>query len=158
MAELATNGAASATFYETSGWRGIIEVADGSLMPDRFPSLPGQAFPLFHVFADRAEWPEAADVLSCTTSDRFRVVELAVRGDEASTVLVANLTAEAQRVRIEGLRQGSVARVLDEASADEAIREPAAYRARPSAPLAVAGGAAWLALAPFAVARVDVPG
>src|SRR5207244_12818066 len=48
---LAEAGAASLTYFETVGWRGVVEADEGSPVPDRFRSLPGMAFPLFHVLA-----------------------------------------------------------------------------------------------------------
>ena len=40
LANLATSGAASLTYYETSGWRGVVETPDGSPVPARFPRSP----------------------------------------------------------------------------------------------------------------------
>ena len=42
---LAEAGVASATYYETAGWRGVMEREDGSPDPELFPSEPGQPFP-----------------------------------------------------------------------------------------------------------------
>ena len=43
---LAEAGADSVTFYETTGWRGVMETAAGSPLPEKFPSIPGAVFPL----------------------------------------------------------------------------------------------------------------
>ena len=51
----AESGVSSATYYETTGWRGVMETAQGSPLPELFPSLPGGVFPLYHVFADLTE-------------------------------------------------------------------------------------------------------
>ena len=53
---LAASGANSATYYETTGWRGVMETAAGSPLPQLFRSLPGAVFPLYHVFADLGEF------------------------------------------------------------------------------------------------------
>lgn len=48
---LGLSGLASATYYETSGWRGVMERAGGSAVPEVFQSLAGAVFPLYHVLA-----------------------------------------------------------------------------------------------------------
>ena len=48
---LALGGAQSLTYYETTGWRGVMETASGSPMPELFHSIPGSVFPVYHVFA-----------------------------------------------------------------------------------------------------------
>ena len=54
---LADGGAASATYYETTGWRGVMETEQGSPLPRRFRSEPGMVFPLYHVLAIHArDW------------------------------------------------------------------------------------------------------
>ena len=76
LSALAGAGAASVTWYETTGWRGIIETTGGSPMPDRFPSVPGQVFPMWHVFADVAQWRDG-QLREVTAGDPLRVVGLA---------------------------------------------------------------------------------
>ena len=53
---LAENGVSSVTYYETSGWRGLFETFEGSDTAAGFPSFPRMVFPLYHVFADIADW------------------------------------------------------------------------------------------------------
>ena len=36
------------TYFETTGWRGVIERESGSAQPHDFPSVPGRAFPVYH--------------------------------------------------------------------------------------------------------------
>ena len=64
---LAAAGAASATYFETTGWRGVMESAAGSPAPARFPSLPGAVFPLYHILADAGEFA-GGDVIPSRSS------------------------------------------------------------------------------------------
>ncbi len=154
LGALAAAGAASVTWYETTGWRGVMETDIGSSMPDRFPSVPGQVFPMWHVFADVAEW-RRGQLRQVTLTDPLRVVGLAVDTGAGTGLLVANVTPVAQRVRITGLEGDSVAvRTLDDASAVWALTDPQAFRASAGAPVPVRDGVAWLALGPYAVARI----
>ena len=151
---LAASGAGSATFYETTGWRGVLELGSGSPMPERFPSVPGQVFPLYHVFADVADW-KAGIVHELVLSDPLRAIGLAVEVDGSLGVLVANVTPEPQRVLVSGLGGTNArVRILDEASAVVALTDPGAFRASPGAEMAIRDGELWLALGPYAVARV----
>src|SRR5262249_1291876 len=49
---VAEGRASSVSYYETTGWLGVMETERGSPLPDRFPSLPGAVFPMYHVLAD----------------------------------------------------------------------------------------------------------
>jgi hypothetical protein len=69
---LCESGAASLTYYETSGWRGVMELAGGSSLPERFRSLPGGVFPLYHVLADVGEFA-GGEVIPSESSAPLRV-------------------------------------------------------------------------------------
>ena len=69
------------TYYETTGWRGVLERAWGSELPDAFRSAPGEAFPLYHPLADATEW-EGAEVVACESSDVLAAVGFAVRSED----------------------------------------------------------------------------
>jgi hypothetical protein len=153
LAELAAARADSVTLYETSGWRGVIEREAGSPRPDRFPSRPGHVFPVYLVLADVAEWA-AGRVLGVEASHPLEVVALAVEDGDGRHALVANVTPEPQRVLVRGLGAAVRARVLDEATAQWALAEPGTFRAMPVSPI-VGDDGVWLALGPFAVARLD---
>jgi D-apionolactonase len=151
---IAEGGADSVTYYETTGWRGIVERTAGS--PDaRFPSRPSQAFPMFHVFADVAEWG-AGTVLAAPSTRPLETEALAVEDDAGLHLLVASLVPTPRRVVITGLhgRTASV-RMMDAASAEVAMQDPAAFR-QTSMSVPIAHGSLELELGPFAVARVDV--
>jgi hypothetical protein len=155
IAELAAARADSVTYFETSGWRGVLERDAGSPMPERFPSRPGQVYPLYHVLADVAEWADG-DVLAVEATHPLDVVAMAVRDAHGTHALVANLTPEPQRALVRGLDGVIHARTLDEASAQWALDDPAAFRSGPGAPIPARPEGVWLALGPFAVARLDV--
>lgn len=98
---LAESGAASLTYYETTGWRGVLERESGSPLPELFPSSPGEPFPLYTVFAQLAE-RKSAELVECASSEPLRVIGLALRDASGTHVLVANLTPRAQRAAVDG--------------------------------------------------------
>ena len=155
LGALAAAGAASVTWYETTGWRGVLETADGPAMPELFPSLPGQVFPIWHVFAALAAWREG-QVWRSRPAIRCGSRGLRSGIGDRVRVLVANVTPVAQRVRVTGLGGDSLsASVLDDASAVWALAEPLAAQAWTGAAVPIRDGAAWLGLGPYAVARLD---
>jgi hypothetical protein len=154
LASLAAAGAASVTWYETVGWRGIIQGDTPPPMPDRFPAVAGEVFPMWHALADLGDWRDLP-LRACTSSVPMTVAGMALDTLEGVGILVANLTPVAQRVRLEGLPGAGIrVRTLDDAAAAWALADPDAFRALPGAPLPVRGGVTWIGLAPYAVARV----
>jgi len=144
----------SATYYETCGWRGVMERAAGPVLPELFPSLPGGVFPLYHILADVGEFA-GGNVLSVQTSDALRADALALEKDGRRRLLVANLTADAQVLQVawDGLGAAPILRRLDEDTVERAVGDPEAYRH--AAEETLGGGDLELELPPFAVWRLD---
>jgi D-apionolactonase len=150
---LAEAGAASLTYYETTGWRGVLERVAGSELPEAFRSAAGEAFPLYHPLADATEW-EGAEVLACESSDLLAAVGFAVRtGDGATRLLVVNLAPVEQTVAVAPVEGARALRRLNESTAAEAASDPVAFRRRSEH--VMAAGELALTLAPYEVARVD---
>jgi hypothetical protein len=124
---LAESGVRSVTCYETSGWRGVMERESGPPLPDRFRSLPGAVFPLYHVLADIGEYA-GARVLPVHTGDPLRVTGVALRVGDRVRVILSNLTAEPQPVIVRGVPASLRVRVLDEHNVEDAMRSPVRFR------------------------------
>ena len=144
----------SATYFETTGWRGLMETAAGSLLPAKFPSQPGTVFPLWHVFAAMAEFHRV-----CPT---FSTHPLQVEGltllDAANRkrILVANLLPVEQEIKIKtGTCNARLLR-LHAGTVEEAMHTPEKFQAQLGEPLASVSGKIELKLAPYEVVRVDV--
>lgn len=153
---LAESGAASLTYYETTGWLGLMQRDEGAPMPERFPAAPGAVFPLYHVFADLAEW-RPGDLVDVRSEDPRGVVGMAMRTAGALHLLVANLRHSPQDIVI-GPLAATRARMrrLDEETAETAMRAPDLFRALGDV-MEIHDHTLTLTMAAFAVARVDVP-
>jgi D-apionolactonase len=150
---LSEAGAGSVTYYETTGWRGVVERADGPELPERFASRAGEAFPLYHPLADAIEW-EGAEMLACESSDVLAAVAFAVRSAEGAVhLLVANLTPRERDVVVAPIEGDLRLRRLNESTAAEAAADPQAFRAG-NEPAAAEGHFA-LTLGPYEVVRID---
>jgi D-apionolactonase len=152
---LAQSGAVSLTYYETSGWRGVLEQQDGSPLPQQFFSLPGGVYPLYHLFADLAEMP-GAQVLPLQSSQPLRVDGLALEDERTRMLLLANFTAQPQTVRLDGLPASPRLRRINETNAIEAMQEPEAFREKVFHNCAPQDGTLHLELLPFETVRINI--
>jgi hypothetical protein len=151
---LGESGAGVVTYYETTGWRGVMETESGSSVPQRFPAAPRQVFPLYHVLADLGEW-ERGQLVACTSSAPLRVNGLAVRHHDGLHILAANMTGASQQVEVRPFEiPRVVVRDLDDRNAWEAMFRPEQFRAS-RRPVMVHAASLHLTLAPHAVVRID---
>lgn len=147
---LAKGGAHSITYFETTGWLGIMESNGGSPLPDKFPSLPGNVYPMYHVFANVGEFAEG-QVLRCQSTDILRVDALALRHGDKVRVMLANFTATEQTVTLHGFEGPWNWRSLDAETAIQAIESPRKYREQNPQPLQQRN----ITLQPHAIVRLD---
>jgi hypothetical protein len=151
---LAEGAAQSVTYYETTGWRGVMETASGSPLPDRFHSRPSSVFPLFHVLADYGEFA-GGEMLYSRSSNPLAVDGLALRKNGKTRVILANFSAEAQSVSIQGLAEKVWAKALDETNAEEATHTPDSFRISSGSQHPSSEGHLQIKLLPYAVVRLD---
>ena len=72
---IAEAGAVDAvTYYEATGWEGLMERAEGSPQPADFISAPGEPFPVYDVLSSVAG---STGVRICHSTDPSRVDALA---------------------------------------------------------------------------------
>ncbi len=152
-----TGQVASVTYYETSGWRGVMETAAGSPLPEKFPSIPGAVFPLYHILADVGDFA-GGEVIRTQSSEPLCVEGLLLQKGDHQRLLLANLRAEPQTVTVEGLRARVSLYMLDETSVEAAMQSPAAFRRQTGQSIATANGTLAITLLPYAVARIDSTG
>ena len=145
-------GIHSLTYYETTGWRGLMETATGSPLPALFPSEPRAVFPMFQVFAGLAKGDQI--IATCSTHplqfDGFCVID----PNGHRQWVIANLTAFPQGVRVVTGGQSASVSILDETNAAVAMREPdtfgnASLHHTPTGQLN-------LELRPYAIAQISV--
>jgi D-apionolactonase len=151
---LAESGVESVTFYETTGWRGVMEVGSGSTFPEIFASIPGAVFPLYHSLADAGEFA-GGEVLPVESSDQLRANALAIRRDDSLCLLLANHRCEPVALRIQNINGIAVVRRLDETSVWAAMTDPNTFRSGIDERMAASGELS-LTLKPYATARVVI--
>lgn len=126
LAQLAASDATSLTYYETIGWRGLLERADAERI-SAFPSRPGETYPVWQVFAALAGRRQAR-LLECDTNDPLAVACLAFASGGETRALVSNLGAQERVVSIPtGPARFRVLR-LNQETFGAACAEPLDYR------------------------------
>jgi hypothetical protein len=152
---LAESGVDSVTYYETIGWRGVMECAHGCPLPSQFPSQPGMVFPLFHVLADAAEFA-GADVLPSVSSHPLAFDGLTLRKNGTLRVMLANLTEHPRSILIRGLPAEALVRTLEEGSYERAtMTDPIAFHEVPGEPWLTRDGTLQIRLQPYSYGRID---
>jgi len=154
--QLAEAGANSLTYYETTGWRGIMETGRGCPLPNAFRSWPGMVFPVYHVFADLAELKDG-DLIECSSSDPLRIQGLAVQTGEVLRLLIANLTAQPQECTVAPVGGGrALMRTLDAIQAPLAMTYAEEFRSEAKRlEIPVRDSRLSLMLGPYSVVRID---
>ena len=156
LKRLGESGTYSLTYYETTGWRGVMETENGSPLPAKFLSLAGLVFPLYHVLADVGEFA-GGSVIPSTSSTPLKVEGLVLSRDRHTRILLANLSPEPQSVQVTGANLARSVRVrfLDETNAEQAMLSPEQFRAEMGEWAQTSQDELELRLRPFAIARID---
>jgi hypothetical protein len=153
LSALAEAGAASATYYETVGWRGIMAREQGLQNCAGFPAEPGMLFPVYGVFAAVSGYKRWQGILS---GDARRVVGLGLRAATGKRRwLVANLTPVPVSVFALGLDQHWQARLLEVDNVRRAFQVPDDLWAKASLDARVSRAGARLRLPGYAVLMMD---
>lgn len=157
LKHLAEAGADWATYYETAGWRGVVEREGGCAAPHLFPSFAGAVFPLYHVLRWVGEWRDS-QVVRCRSSRPLAAEGLILRRRGKTRVLLANFTDAPQRLCIDALGNAGQSswRLLDATTLDEATRNPEAFASRPVTLLQECRESLSFDLPPHAVACGDL--
>ena len=153
---ISESGVQSVTYYEATGWRGVMETEKGSPSPERFPSIPGAVFPLYHVLADVAEFAGGSVVPSISNAP-LKVVGIALQKADKTRVILANLSPEPQYVRMLHPELTKYVRVkhLNEINVEQAMRSPESFRKDQGLLLQTSGNQIELCLLPYALVRID---
>jgi hypothetical protein len=128
LRSMAIGGAASTTYYETSGWRGIMETASGSPVPQKFLSPPGAVFPVYHLLATLAPF-SGGDLIPLHSTNQLKVQAFMLRKDGRERVYLANLSPQPQSVFLNNLPRKFYLRILSDFNTIEAMTNPEAFLA-----------------------------
>jgi hypothetical protein len=113
---LPSKGVVSLTYFETTGWRGLMESDSGSPLSAKFDSSPNEIFPLYYVLEFVAG---ASSVLRLSNPLLDGVSALGLRHRDASIrYLLANLESVPKRIRCRTAATAIELRILSETNLD----------------------------------------
>jgi len=144
----------SLTYYETTGWRGVMEVEFGSHVPEKFHSLKGAVFPIYHVFADVGEFAEA-QIISTSSSNPLKITGLALKKEGHTRIIIANLSSEVQQLTVQNLSSSVNIRHLNESNVEQAMQSPEVYRSQNFQKQLTINGSVKFELLPYALLCID---
>jgi hypothetical protein len=139
---LAEAGAAGVTYYETAGWKGVMETSTGSALPGKFPSIAGSVFPIWHVLADVGDF-RGGQILPTVSSRPLDIECLLLKMAGRTRIIVANLSTDRQTVEIPASLLGAAptVRTLEASNAESAMTRPEEFRSPRAIPgMATSGG------------------
>lgn len=151
---LAESGASSLTYYETTGWRGVMEQESGAPLPQQFSSIPGTVYPMFHLFADLAEL-NFGTVIPLRSSQPLVVDGLLQDSGKVRRLYLANSSRQSQAVRLDFLPETIYLRRINEITVIEAMEEPEKFRQQPSQLLTTQNGVITIEMMPFETVRIS---
>ena len=144
----------SLTYYETTGWRGVMEVEFGSHVPEKFYSLRGAVFPLYHVFADVGEFAEG-QIITTSSSNPLKITGLAVKKEDHTRIIISNLSSEVQQLTVQNLSSSVHIRHLNESNVEQAMQSPEVYRSQNFQKQPTINGSLKFELLPYALLCID---
>ena len=151
---LCESEAHSLTYYETTGWRGVMETQYGSPIPEKFYSFKESVFPLYHVFADVGEFADG-EIISTSSSNPLKINGLAINKEGQIRIILANLVSEVQQLTVKNLGSSVNIRHLNESNIEEAMKSPETFRAQNFKKHVTANGSLKLELLPYAIVCID---
>ncbi|HWP47034.1 MAG TPA: hypothetical protein VNM22_07700 [Candidatus Limnocylindrales bacterium] len=151
---LLEEGIYSVTYYETTGWRGVMETEQGSPLPEKFPSRPGTVFPLYHVLADVGQFI-GGTVIPTRSSDILRANGLGLRKNGHTRFIVMNLSPVPEQVTVAGLPSRVWIRPLDEQNVEQAMQEPETFYQENGKEVGTEEGHLKFEMLPYGLVRID---
>lgn len=151
---LGQSGVYSVTYFQTTGWRGVMEAASGAEKHALFPSIPGSVFPLYHILADVGEWREA-ELLPTKSNRPLQIEGLALQRGDKKRIILGNLGNRVQTVTIFGIDGPAELRFLDQHSAQQAMTDVEHYRNAPRKKARGSRSELTVEILPYAVLCID---
>ncbi len=120
---LAEAGARSATYYETVGWKGLMEWDAPPKRPAPVPTKPGEVFPVYQVFRELADF-SGGNVQQLDSTEPQAVVGLSLSNLGKRCILLANLTDRKQPALLRGLSGPAKIALLDGRPIEQSLPNP----------------------------------
>ena len=131
-----------------------METEYGSPVPEKFYSLRGAVFPLYHVFADVGEFADS-QIMTTSSSNPLKITGLALYKENRTRIILANLSSEVQQVTVQNLSDSVHIRHLNESNVKQAMESPKAFRTQNFKKQLTINGSLKLEFLPYALVCID---
>ena len=151
---LAEAGADGVTYYETTGWKGVMSPGADVRVPRVFPVLPSRVYPIYHVLRLVGDF-SGGQVRPVSSSATMDVVGIALEHSGRRRLVIANLSQRRQTVRVVGIKSGAASLFrLNRGNVAAASIDPEAFVQRAGEVLKVETGIS-MKMSPHEVLVID---
>ncbi|HEY0074078.1 MAG TPA: hypothetical protein VGB77_08260 [Abditibacteriaceae bacterium] len=144
-------GAASLTYYETTGMKGVMQ-QENAASHSQFPAPPGTVFPLFYALQIGED--SRGEIFEAKSSSPSQVIALHIWDGAQFYLWIANLTAIKQNVRFRGRYRKAYLSILN---SDTVLQTMNLERFMGSEWQSINLKTGLLSLPPYALARLSLP-
>ncbi len=154
LRSLTFGGANSITYYDTTGWLGLMETKAGSRLPSKFRSSPGMVYPLYYIFEFLGGAKDAA-LFQIELDKPLLLDGLAYRMNNRLGLILVNLQPVEKEVNLTSLPDGEArVRRLNEDTFDLAASNPSLFL-NTNEPLLIQNEAAAISLKPYETVFIE---
>jgi hypothetical protein len=144
-------GTGGVTYFETAGERGIMQGDYDSRWPERFQSVKGMIFPVFHVF-NYILRNKSLKVIKSVCSHPLTADILVLTDGEIIKIVLVNFAQSSENVQIRGYKGEFLMKQLNSESYPDAVSDPGWIDNAPSVPVRMDDN---IVLQPFSVSFID---
>ncbi len=126
---LSEAGTARITYFETTGWKGIMQGNDPSPLLSSFRAQAGTVFPVYFTFYWLGK-NKGSKVLPVKITQPAKVSGLALQNEKDKYLFLANHTEDNLAFPVHNLRKGQVISRLNEKNAASFMKDPATFLGR----------------------------
>jgi hypothetical protein len=123
---LAEAGASHITYYETTGWKGIIQGNSPSPAPSLFLAQSGIAFPMYFVFHWLGELA-GTEVIQAESSDPGKLTGLALEKNKEKYLMLANHTSDIIEFPVNHFNNAKIISRINEKNAVSFMNDPLSF-------------------------------
>ena len=154
LRSLAFGGVGSITYYQTTGWLGLMETNTGSRLPAKFRSFPGMVYPLYYIF-EFLERAKDAALFQIELDQPLLLDGLAYRTNNHLGLILANLQPVDKDVNLRSLPEGNAqVRRLNEDTFELAASNPSRFL-KTNQPLIIKNGTIRFTLKPYETVFIE---
>jgi hypothetical protein len=114
------------TFFETTGWKGIIQGRNAPSLPSLFRSQADAVFPVYFIFYWLAKL-RGAHIVPVQSTFPGTVTGLCLQLDKEKFLFLVNLSEDPQTFPVRNFKKGEIISRLNEKTAASFLKDPLSF-------------------------------